>query len=137
MTPSLYLPKEKVLLTGDLLVYPVPYMASSHPSAWIESLRALSNLKTKAIIPGHGPVQHDKNYLSLVTESLQSVVDQVHEALQRGMTLAETQKFVRLDAIRVKFTHDDPQLNAEFQGNFLPIVRQIYDEATEGLELYQ
>jgi cyclase len=133
----LYLPKDKVLLTGDLLVYPVPYMAGSHPSSWIESLKALSHLDVNVIIPGHGQVQHDKNYLNLVTESLQSVVDQVHEALQRGMTLAETQKSLRLDAIRVKFTHDDPQLNAEFQGNFLPIIRQIYDEATEELELYQ
>jgi cyclase len=133
----LYLPKEKVLLTGDLLVYPVPYMAGSHPSAWIESLKALCSLDANVIVPGHGKVQHDKNYLSLVTESLQSVVDQVHEALRLGMTLAETQKFVRLDAIRVKFTHDDPELNAEFQGNFLPIIRQIYDEETEELELYQ
>ena len=53
------------------------------------------------------------------------------------MTLEQTQKFVKLDAIRVKFTHNDPQLNEEFQGNFAPIVRQVYDEATEELELYQ
>jgi hypothetical protein len=28
-------------------------------------------------------------------------------------------------------------LNAAFDGNFTPIVRQVYDEATEGLERYQ
>ena len=133
----LYLPKEKILLTGDLLVYPIPYMASSHPTAWIESLKTLSALDTNVIVPGHGQAQHDKNYLNLVTESLQSVVDQVNNALQHGMTLEQTQKFVKLDAIRVKFTHNDPQLNEEFQGNFAPIVRQVYDEATEELELYQ
>jgi hypothetical protein len=38
--------------------------------------------------------------------------------------------------MRLKFTHDDPDLNASFQGNFVPIVRQVYDEATEGLEAY-
>jgi cyclase len=133
----LFLPAEKVLLTGDLLVYPVPYMASSHPKAWIESLEALDRLDAQLIVPGHGAAQHDKDYLHLVTDSLKYVVAQVHEALQRGMTLTETQKFVNLDALRVKFTHDDAQLNDEFQGNFLPIVRQAYDEATEELELYQ
>jgi glyoxylase-like metal-dependent hydrolase (beta-lactamase superfamily II) len=134
---AVYLPTEKVLLTGDLLVYPVPYCADSHPTAWIESLRALSRLDVSVIVPGHGQAQHDMNYLNLVIESLQSVVDQVHEALRRGMTLEETKKFVNLNAIRLKFTHDDPDLNASFQGNFAPIVRQVYDEATEELELYQ
>jgi cyclase len=133
----LYLPAEKILLTGDLLVYPVPYTASSHPKAWIESLETLGRLDVQLIVPGHGSAQHDKAYLHLVTDSLKYVVAQVHEALQRGMTMAETQKFVNLDSLRVKFTHDDAQLNDEFQGNFVPIIRQAYDEATEELELYQ
>jgi glyoxylase-like metal-dependent hydrolase (beta-lactamase superfamily II) len=134
---ALYLPKEKTLLTGDLLVYPVPYCADSHPTAWIESLRTLARLDATTIIPGHGQAQHDMNYMNLVIDSLQTVVDQVHEALQRGMTLEETKKFVNLDAIRLKFAHNDPDLNASFDGNFAPIVRQAYDEATEELELYQ
>jgi cyclase len=134
---ALYLPKEKVLLTGDLLVSPVPYCADSHPTAWIESLKTLSRLDVNVIVPGHGQVQHDMTYLNLVIDSLQSVVDQVHEALRRGMTLEETKKFVNLDGIRLKFTHDDPEQNANFEGNFIPIVRQAYDEATEELELYQ
>ena len=62
---------------------------------------------------------------------------QVRQALHRGLTLAETQKAVDLTPIRLRFTHDDSELNASFEGNFTPIVRQMYDEATEGLELYQ
>jgi cyclase len=134
---AVYLPKEKVLLTGDLLVYPVPYCADSHPTAWIESLKTLLRLDASVIVPGHGQAQHDMKYLNLVIESLQSVVDQVREALRRGMTLEETEKVVNLDVIRLKFTHDDPDLNASFRGNFAPIVRQVYDEETEELELYQ
>jgi cyclase len=135
---AVYLPKEKILFAGDLLTAPVPFGADSHPGSWIRSLKALDDLDVDVIIPGHGEVQHDKKYLELVVESLQSVTDQVHEALKRGMTLEETRKFVKFDTIRPKFTHDDPNLNAEFDGNFAtPIVRQVYDEATEELELYQ
>lgn len=135
---AVYLPKEKVLLAGDLLTAPVPFAAGSHPSAWIESLKALGRLDAEVIIPGHGAAQHDKNYLQLVTDTLQSVIDQVHEALRRGMTLEETRKFVKFDEIRPKFTHGNADLNAEFDANFAtPIVRQVYDEATEELELYQ
>ena len=135
---AVYLPKEKILLTGDLLTAPIPFAADSHPRAWIESLKALARLDADIIVPGHGALQRDKSYLQLVTESLQFVEDQVHEALERGMTLEETRKFVKFDALRPKFTHDDANLNAEFDGNFAgPIVRQVYDEATEELELYQ
>jgi len=135
---AVYLPKEKILFTGDLLTAPVPFGADSYPSSWIRSLKALEQLDVDVIIPGHGEAQHDKKYLQLVMESLQSVTDQVHEALRRGMTLEETRRFVKFDTIRPKFTHDDPNLNAEFDGNFAtPIVRQVYDEATEELELYQ
>jgi Metallo-beta-lactamase superfamily len=135
---AVYLSKEKILFTGDLLTAPVPFGADSHPNSWIQSLKALDELDVDVIIPGHGEAQHDKKYLQLVMESLQSVTDQVHEALRRGMTLEETRKFVKFDTIRPKFTSDDPNLNAEFDGNFAtPIVRQVYDEATEELELYQ
>ena len=133
-----YLPKEKILLAGDLLTAPVPFGADSHPRSWIESLKTLERLDVEVIIPGHGEAQRDKKYLQLVRESLESVTEQVHEALRRGMTLEETRKFVKFDTIQPKFTHDDANLNAEFDGNFAtPIVRQVYDEATEELELYQ
>jgi len=135
---AVYLPKEKILMAGDLLTAPVPFGADSHPRSWIESLKTLERLDVDVIIPGHGEAQRDKKYLQLVRESLESVTEQVHEALRRGMTLEETRKFVKFDIIRPKFTHDDANLNAEFDGNFAtPIVRQVYDEATEELELYQ
>jgi cyclase len=134
---ALYLPAEKILLAGDLLAYPVPFCADSHPSAWIASLEVLSRLDASTIVPGHGPAQHDQKYLKLVLESLQTIQKQVHAALRLGLSLPEAQKAVNLDAIRLNFTHDDPDLNAAFQGNFAPVVRQMYDEATEGLEQYQ
>jgi len=134
---ALYLPADKILLAGDLLAYPVPFCADSHPSAWITSLEILSRLDADIIVPGHGAAQHDQRYLTLVLESLRTIRRMVHEALGRGMTLAQTQKTVNLSAIRLSFTHGDPDLNAVFDGNFTPVVKQMYDEATEGLEQYQ
>jgi cyclase len=134
---ALYLPAEKVLFSGDLLAYPVPFCADSHPGDWIESLETLSRLDAGTIVPGHGPAQHDKIYLTLVLDSLQRIQRQVQDALHRGLTFQETSKAVNLDAIRSSFTHGDPELVASFDGNFAPIVRQMYDEATEGLEQYQ
>jgi cyclase len=74
---ALYLPAEKILLTGDLLAYPVPYCADSHPTAWIASLESLSRLDVSTIVPGHGQAQHDQTYLRLVLDSLRSIPKQV------------------------------------------------------------
>jgi cyclase len=134
---ALFLPAEKVLLTGDLLAYPVPFCADSHPSAWIASLEALSRLDAKIIVPGHGQAQQDSSFLQLVLDSFRLIHQQVRDALHRGLTLQETQRAINLATIRTKFTHDDPNLNEVFDGNFTPIVRQFYDEATEGLEQSQ
>jgi cyclase len=134
----LYLPKEKILLSGDLLTSPVPFGADSHPAQWIESLKTLDRMDVKVIIPGHGEAQYDKAYLELMLQALQSAEDQVHAALAQGMTLEDTRKFVKFEELRAKFTHGDANLNAEFDGNFTqPIILAVYDEATEGLQLYQ
>jgi len=134
---AVYLPAEKILLAGDLLVYPVPFCADSHPSAWIASLETLSDLNAKIIVPGHGEAQLDSSYLQLVLNSFRLIRQLVRDDLHRGLTLQETQSTIDLAAIRTKFTHDDANLNAVFDGNFTPIVRRFYDELTEGLEQYQ
>jgi cyclase len=134
---AVFLPAEKILLAGDLLVYPVPFCADSHPSDWIASLEALSRLDAKVIVPGHGDAQRDSTFLQLVLDSFRSIHQQVRDALHRGLTLQETEKAVNLATIRTQFTHDDANLNVLFDGNFAPIVRRFYDEATEGLEQYQ
>jgi cyclase len=128
---ALYLPNEKILITGDLLVYPIQYAFNSRPRQWIESLKALESLDAKIIIPGHGEPQNDKQYLRLVISAIEEVVRQVHEAAMKGMTLEQTQKAVHIDSIREQFTHDDSRRNEEFQAYFLtPMVERAYKEAT-------
>jgi glyoxylase-like metal-dependent hydrolase (beta-lactamase superfamily II) len=53
-TTVLYLPMEKVLITGDAVSYPIPYV-SRRPTSQAESLRMLSQLDADVILPGHGP----------------------------------------------------------------------------------
>jgi glyoxylase-like metal-dependent hydrolase (beta-lactamase superfamily II) len=132
----LFLPAEKVLLTGDLLVYPVPFCADSHPSDWIGSFEKLSRLDADIFVPGSGQAQSAAT-LRLVLDSFRTIRQQVRDALHRGLTLQETKKAIELSVIRTRFTHDDATLNAAFNGNFAPIVRRFYDELTEGLEQYQ
>ena len=47
-----YLPKEKIVIAGDLVVYPIPYVYDGYPSEWIQTLQNLGQLDADTIVPG-------------------------------------------------------------------------------------
>jgi glyoxylase-like metal-dependent hydrolase (beta-lactamase superfamily II) len=134
-TTVLYLPKEKVLITGDVISYPIPYI-SPPPSRHARTLKALAQLETDVIIPGHGPAFRDKNFLNLEVELLESVIKGVHGALQKGMvTLDEVQKAVTVDELRERFTHNDKDLDTRFRERVKALVKIAIREARGGQDL--
>ena len=131
-TTILYLPVEKILITGDLLSYPVPYFTPPL-SRHARSLRSLGQFDADVIIPGHGPAWHDREFLNLEAELLESIVSQVTRAAQQGMvTVEEVQKAVNVESLRLKFTRDDKDLNAKFQRYVSRMVENAYREARDG-----
>ena len=104
-----YLPKEKILITGDLLVSPVPYGFSGYPVECIETLRKMDRLDADTIVPGHGDVMRDKAFLRLVIDTMTSVVEQVHEQIRvKGdPSFDEVKKSMDLKLFREKFARGD------------------------------
>ncbi len=81
-----YLPKEKILIAGDLLDYPVPYLGGGYPSELVNTLQRMARLEAQAIIPGHGDLMRDKAsqaYLNLVIDFLKTVIAQVSVEVHR------------------------------------------------------
>jgi len=114
-TTVLYLPKEKLLITGDVVSYPIPYFTPPL-SQHAKTLRALAQIDADVIIPGHGPAWHDKKFLNLEADLFESIVTQVVNAEQRGLvTVEEIQKAVDVESFRSQFTHDNKALDAKFR----------------------
>lgn len=112
-----YVPDAKVLITGDTIVNPVPFMFGSYLSEWSAVLRKLGEFDAATIVPGHGPVMHDKTYLNDVRELLDAVVAEVKRVWVPGMTADEVGKAIDLSKQRVKFCHGDKSLEATFRGS--------------------
>ena len=99
-----WLPAERVAITGDLVVSPIPLVGStSHPLEFGATLEKLLALKPAVFIPGHGPVMHDDKYVRLEVALLASIKSQVEAAVARGETLAQARKSVNLDELRRQF----------------------------------
>lgn len=123
-------PDARVVATGDLLVHPVPYGYGAHPSAWIQTLAALTAIDAAAIVPGHGPVERDWSYAKKVAALLEEVRRQVGEQVRAGATLEQTQERVNLSAQKKAFAGDRFDRGAAFDDFFArSAVDRAYQEA--------
>lgn len=128
-----YLPKERILATGDVVVRPTPYGFYSHPRSWIAVLEQLKSLPSKYIVPGHGEIMTDTAYFDLLIEALTFVADEVDRLAGEGKSLEETRAALDWTAIEQRFTASDPLLAIFFDGWFkTPIVEAQHKIATGG-----
>jgi cyclase len=105
-----HLPRERIAIAGDLVVWPVPLVGDpqSHIGAWSRSLAALRALGAATIVPGHGPLLHDDRYLHLLEELFRSIARQTADAVARGDDREAARKSVQLGDLRRKFAGDSP-----------------------------
>jgi glyoxylase-like metal-dependent hydrolase (beta-lactamase superfamily II) len=78
---TIYLPKEKILVVGDVLDHPVPYLGGGYPVEEVETLKRMALLDARAIVPGQGDVMHDKVFLNDVIDFIQTVVNEVSKQI--------------------------------------------------------
>lgn len=91
-----WLPGQKILITGDLLVAPVPYAFDSPMVDWIDTLERLKSYQPETIIPGHGAVQDDTAYLDQVIALLRTTVGAVRAAHDNGVAFGDLHERVAL-----------------------------------------
>ena len=103
-----FLPRERIVCTGDLVVHPFPYGFSDQPLEWAKTLEKLAALDFEILIPGHGDVQRGKAYLQKIEALLRSVREQVAAAIADGLDLAGTRARVDLSTFESELAGDDP-----------------------------
>ncbi|HEU4364047.1 MAG TPA: MBL fold metallo-hydrolase [Candidatus Krumholzibacteria bacterium] len=129
-----WLPEEKILVTGDLLVHPLPYCYDGYPAEWTATLRRLAALEAAIIVPGHGEVQRDDAYLRAVADLLASAVAQMNARLSK-VGPAEFRAFedvegsVDLSSFRSRFAGEDADLGEQFDRTAALLVKLVFKEA--------
>jgi glyoxylase-like metal-dependent hydrolase (beta-lactamase superfamily II) len=128
-TTVLYLPKERILLAGDAVSFPIPYVGHS-PIGLVASLQMLSTLDINIIVPGHGPTFYDKAFLKLEMALFTKVVEETDRAIADGKnkTRDEVVAAVTAGDLLDVFTHGDPDLVARFHTRVSDAAGFVYDE---------
>jgi hypothetical protein len=72
-----FLPKEHIVCTGDLMESRVAYMGSAYFDEWLKTLDALKSLDFTIDLPGHGAHFTDKGLITAFQSYLTDVLSQV------------------------------------------------------------
>ena len=128
-----HLPKEKIVISGDLLVHPVPLVGSTaYPLEYAATLENLLKLNARVIIPGHGAVMRNDSYIRLMIRLLNSIKRQAEVAIARGETLEQMRKSMNLEEFRRAFAGESQHKDLIFQNYvFLPATAAAYRQLTE------
>jgi glyoxylase-like metal-dependent hydrolase (beta-lactamase superfamily II) len=81
-----FLPKERIVATGDLMESIISYMGDSYPEDWVGTLERLKALDFDTVLPGHGVVFKGKNKITVFQQYLRDVIAQVAAFRKQGLS---------------------------------------------------
>jgi glyoxylase-like metal-dependent hydrolase (beta-lactamase superfamily II) len=115
-----FLPKERIVATGDLMESVISYMGDSYPEDWIATLERLKALDFDTVMPGHGVVFQGKNKITVFQQYLREVITQVSRFRTQGLSAEDAAARVDL----TKYSAEFPQIRSV--GVDVAAVRRLY-----------
>lgn len=124
-----WLPKQKIVASGDIVVSPYPFGFGSYPADWIETLGKLKALGFTTLIPGHGHPMADAGYLDKLIAAIRDLQEQVGPLAKAGVPLDDIKK--KVDFSRsISLFGSTPRDKANLQELFFdPMIKSAYKEA--------
>ena len=126
-----YLPNEKVLLLGDLIVNPITFALACYPSEWVQVLERIDRLDATVIVTGHGAPLRDKTLLHSTLDVFRTLLREGRSAKASGLTADQARDEIlpSLHDAMVRITNDDARLNADFRVQLVDwYLHRVFDE---------
>lgn len=135
----LYLPDERIVVTGDLLINPITFALFCYPAGWIRTLERIDALNASVLIPGHGAPMRDERILKATIELLRLETRLGLEGRERGLTVEQTKSAILADSSVLRIEEEITQGNAALHDAFSLylvdwFVRRLYEEAEGPLD---
>jgi cyclase len=120
-----FLPRERIVSTGDLMESVISYLGDSYPDDWIATLEKLKALDFDTVLPGHGVPFKGKERITAFQEYLRDLIAQTNTFRRQGLSAEEAAQKVDLTKHATMF----PQIRAV--GVDAAATRRIYRLAQE------
>ena len=94
----LFLPKERIVATGDLMESRLAYMGDAYFDEWVTTLEALKQIDFDLVLPGHGIPFGDKELITAYQGYLDDLIMKGDELRRRGVSAEDAAKRIDLTA---------------------------------------
>jgi glyoxylase-like metal-dependent hydrolase (beta-lactamase superfamily II) len=98
-----FLPKEKIVCTGDLMESQIAYMGDAQFDEWVTTLDALKKLDFETDLPGHGMPFKGKALITSFQGYLRELTKQAGDLRKQGVSAEVAAQRVDLTAYRSSF----------------------------------
>ena len=115
-----FLPNEKVVMTGDFLTAGMSNLSDSYPDEWVKSLDELKKLDFDVVLPGHGEAFTDKAKIGYWQDYLRDAWTEVSRLKREGVSAEDASK-------RADMTKHATHLPINGPGVALIGVQRMYD----------
>ncbi|HIA58556.1 MAG TPA: MBL fold metallo-hydrolase [Gammaproteobacteria bacterium] len=117
---AIYLPEEKIVFTGDMMLGGVSYMGDGYVTEWADTLQALKQLDFDLVLPGHGPGFSDRARIDNVQAYYTDLTEEVRRL--KGLGYSAEEAATRADLRQHADTLGITQLGANLEA-----VQRMYD----------
>jgi glyoxylase-like metal-dependent hydrolase (beta-lactamase superfamily II) len=93
---AVFSPQKRVVASGDSIIGFLPNINDGYPRQWPGTINSVGQLAFDHIIPGHGPVHHDRARMTQMRNCIEELTGRVEAGKKTGRTLAELQKTLTL-----------------------------------------
>jgi cyclase len=116
-----FLPRERIVCTGDMMESTLAYMGDAMFDEWITSLDALKRLDFDLVLPGHGVPFTDRSKITAFQSYLGDFMSRVADLRKQGVSAEEAARRVDLTSHRADFA-ETQRVGADLRG-----VRRLYE----------
>ena len=116
-----YLPQDKIVFTGDMMLPGLAYMGDAHVDEWPLTLERFRSLDFDIWLPGHGPVMRDKSPIGNFQAYLRDLWDKTEAMHERGVSVEQAAEQIDMS------NHQGNYAQLRGPGVDIRAVRRIYE----------
>jgi glyoxylase-like metal-dependent hydrolase (beta-lactamase superfamily II) len=120
-----YLPRERLVATGDVLHQWTPYMADSYPFEWIRTLTALEELDWDTSVGGHGEPMKGKGHLQTWKQYFADLNAETTRAYAAGASMERAVAEVAATLVPKYASHMPASFRTDITGNIQKVYRVV------------
>lgn len=97
---AVFCPQRRVIASGDAVIGWLPNIADGYPREWPRTIDSIGQLAPDRILPGHGPLQPDRQRMVQMRNYIEELTGLVQSGKKAGKPLAELKATITSSSVK-------------------------------------